>query len=263
MKGGDKPTTRGGNEPFPVTHWTEILAARSDSEPRRQAALEELLTAYWKPVYCYLRSKGHEKEASKDLTQGFFHEVVLGRDLIQRADRAKGRFRTFLLKALGEYAASVRRADKAKKRLPEGGFLPLEGIDTLGIPELTYCRTPQEVFDYAWASALLDEVLTEVEGECRETGMATHWEVFRARILGRILENAASPSLTELCAKHHISSEMKASNMATTVKRRFYSILRRRVRQLVGSDSEIDQEIRDIIEIFSKGGAGSGSNLRI
>ena len=38
-------------------------------------------------------------EDTKDLTQGFFHEVVLDRNLIQRADQVKGRFRSFLLHA--------------------------------------------------------------------------------------------------------------------------------------------------------------------
>ena len=143
----DKETSRGRNEPFPVTHWTDILDARSDKEPQRQAALEDLLTKYWRPVYCYLRSKGHAKEASKDLTQDFFHEVVLGRGLIQNADRERGRFRTFLLTALDRYPDNVHRAGKTKQRMPKGGLVNLDAIGELNVPEPVRYTSPAEAFD--------------------------------------------------------------------------------------------------------------------
>lgn len=252
-----KITTGGYDAAFHTTHWTDIFAARSRDEPRRQAALRELLERYWKPVYCYLRSKGYDREDAKDLTQGFFCEIVLGRGLIQQADRAKGRFRTFLLKALGRYVANVQRADQAKQRMPEGGLVRLEGISGRNVPEPLHFGTPPEIFDYAWASALLDQVLSEVAGECRQTGKATHWKVFRAKLLQPIMTDAQSPSLADLCKKHRIANEAKASNMIITVKRRFEAILRRHVRLLVDSDAEVYEEIRYLMKVFSGRRAGS------
>jgi len=250
-------TTDQPKQAFRTTPWTDILDVRSHDESRRNVALGDLLGRYWKPVYCYLRCKGYERETAKDLTQGFLHEIVLTRGLIQRADRAKGRFRTFLLKALREYVVSVHRAETAKQRMPEGGLIRLEGIGELTVPELIHCTSPREAFDYAWASALLDQVLTEVAGECRETGIGIHWDVFQARVVRPIMDNAKPSPLAGLCAKYCISSEAKASNMVVTVKRRFHAILRRHVRQLVQSDEEVHEEIRDLMRIFSKGGAGS------
>ncbi len=210
---------------------------------------------YWKAVYCYLLRKGYSSEGAKDLTQGFFHEIVLGRGLIEQADRGRGRFRTFLLTCLNRYLVSVRRAEKAKRRMPEGGLVRLEEIDRLNVPEPLDYATPIEVFDYAWASALLDQVLAEVAKKCRETGNATHWELFRARIVQPIMANTESPSLTLLCEKYGISRKAKASNMIFTVKRRFRAALRRHVRQLVASDAEVDDEIHHFMKIFSRSGA--------
>ncbi|NQT84454.1 sigma-70 family RNA polymerase sigma factor [bacterium] len=190
----DETTTVEWNGAFHTTHWTDIFDAMSHDEPRRQAALGELLGTYWKPIYCYLRCKGHGREAAKDLTQGFFHEVVLGRGLIQRADQAKGRFRTFLLTCLNRYAANVLRAETTKQRMPEGGLVRLEDVDWLNAPEPAHSASPLEAFDYAWASALLDQVVAEVAGECLETGNYTYWELFQARVLQPIMENADSPS---------------------------------------------------------------------
>lgn len=257
MRTSDEAGPQAWDGAFHTTHWTEILSARSEDEPRRRAALAELLGRYWKPVYCYLRSRGHAHETAKDLTQGFFHEVVLGKGLVQRAHRARGRFRTFLLKCLDRYVANVHRAEVTKQRMPEGGLVSLEEMDGLTVPEPVHYTTPSEIFDYAWASALLDQVLAEVAAECRETGKATHWKVFRAKVLQPIMSNSAPPHLVELCEKYRISSEAKASNMIITVKRRFQAVLRRHVRQLVDSDAEVYEEIRHLMRIFSTSRAGS------
>ena len=119
----DRTEMGGTNEAFDTTHWTTIFSARTLDDGRRRESVERLLGRYWKPVYCYLRRKGHDNEAAKDLTQGFFQEVVLGRDLVQKAESQKGRFRTFLLTALDHYVTSVYRADAAKKRRPEEGLV--------------------------------------------------------------------------------------------------------------------------------------------
>ena len=112
--------------------------------------------------------------------------------------------------------------------------------------------TPAEAFDYAWASALLDQVLTEVAGNYHEKGSATHWAVFRDRVLQPILENAESPPLGRLCEKYGIPKKAKAANMIFTVKRNFRSILRRHVRQFVASDAEVDDEISHLMRVFSR-----------
>jgi RNA polymerase sigma-70 factor (ECF subfamily) len=245
----------GQNAAFQTTQWTQIVQARTDSNTRRREILGRVLGRYWKPVYCYLCRRGHDPEEAKDLTQGFFHEIVLGRGLVQRADRAKGRFRTFLLTALCRYVTSCRRAKGARKRMPEGGFLRLDGWESFGLPEPVQAATPEQAFDHAWASALLDRVLADVERECVAAGKAAHWAVFSARVLGPILRDAEPPSLSVLCAEYRISSESQASNMIITAKRRFRACLERHILEIVGSEAEVDAEIRDLIEMLSFGGA--------
>jgi RNA polymerase sigma-70 factor (ECF subfamily) len=237
---------------FPTTHWTEIFQASSDDEPRRQEALGELLTGYWKPIYCYLRSKGCAHEAAEDLTQSFFQDVVLGRGLFQQADPARGRLRTFVLAALNRYTVGVHRAQVRKLRMPEGGLLRLEGIERLRVPDATQFATPVEVFDYVWASTLLDQVVEEVARECQEKGNATHWELFQARVLQPIMDNAEPPSLASLCQKHSIPDKATVSNMIFAVKRRFRARFRRQVGLLVASDHEVDEEIGHFVRVFSK-----------
>jgi len=63
------PTAMGGErETFLTTHWTLIEQVKSGQDKDR-ALIGLLLDRYWKPVYCYLRRKGHDNEQAKDLTQ--------------------------------------------------------------------------------------------------------------------------------------------------------------------------------------------------
>ena len=153
----DKYTSMGGaKRTFGATHWTAIEAIGSKDDARSRALVCDFLRAYWKPVYCYLRRKGYDNEQAKDLTQGFFHEIVLGRKLIQRADHMKGRFRTLLLTALDRYITSVYRKQTAQKRIPKDKLVQLEHTGPADLPEPIQELTSEESFNYAWVSELLD-----------------------------------------------------------------------------------------------------------
>ena len=111
MVGKGTGLTSGGDGAagFGTTYWTDLLQVQVSEPRQRRELLGKLLQRYWRPVYCYLRRRGCKVEQAKDLTQGFFHEVVLGRDRIEQADRSKGRFRSFLLAALRRYVVDEHR----------------------------------------------------------------------------------------------------------------------------------------------------------
>jgi DNA-directed RNA polymerase specialized sigma24 family protein len=247
----DQTDIGGASERFLTTHWSLIESIQSGKRGS-QTLIGQLLQQYWKPVYCYLRRKGYDNERAKDLTQGFFQEVVLGRDLIGRADRGKGSFRKFLFTTLERYAVSVHRKENAEKRGPRGGFLRLDLIDmdSADLPELSYEMTPADSYHYAWLSLLLDGLLREVEAACHRQGFSKHWLLFRDRVVGPIMGNEHPPSLATLCKKHDVDNVILASHMVTTVTRRFRAALQRRLRQSVGSDAEVHEELRELICMF-------------
>jgi len=246
-----------GHASFETTSWTQILSTRTEHPGRRRAAIGAVAAQYWKPAYAYLRRKGHAHDEAEDLTQGFFADVVVRRELVQNADREKGSFRSFLCTALVRYVANATRNHSAKKRMPAKGLISLEGMETWRIPEaIGAMDRPDRAFMYAWASALLDDVLASVKASCLEAGLDTHWELFRRRIVEPALTGAAAPLLSEICVELHIEGESLASNMCITVKRRFRNALRANVRQFVDGESSVDDEIRDLMNILSSSGAG-------
>lgn len=252
----DRTSMGGPQDRFQTTDWTGILRAQTLDEDRRRAATEAVCRRYWKPVYCYLRRKGYGNEEAKDLTQGFFTEVVLGRQLIQRADAAKGRFRNFLLVSLERYVRNVKRAEAARKRRPPTRLLALEDFDSFDIRDETWDASPEGAFHRQWAIALLEQVLEDLEEQCRSRGEEVYWWVFRDRVVLPILEDDLAPPLSEICRRHGIRATPKASNMIVTMKRRFRATLAQHVRWIVTSDAEVDAEIDDLLAILSARRAG-------
>ena len=133
MNRHENTSMAGSVEAFLTTRWSVIDKIAENGDTPDQALINELLLKYWKPVYCFLRRKGYDNESAKDLTQGFFEEVVFGKELIRRADQSRGRFRTFLLSALEQYLARVHRNQTARKRIPKDKIFQLEQIPRVPI----------------------------------------------------------------------------------------------------------------------------------
>jgi hypothetical protein len=129
MRDHDYTDMGGTGRAFLTTHWSVIEATGSGDEDRDRDLIGLPLSRYWRTVYCYLQRRGYPNEQAKDLTQGFFHEVVLQRHLVEKADPAKGRFRSFLLIALNRYLSDARDAQTARKRIPKERLVSLDIIE--------------------------------------------------------------------------------------------------------------------------------------
>lgn len=248
----DDQTDIGGLQcKFLTTHWSLIdhIQARVD---KNQALIGLLLEKYWKPVYCYIRHKGYDNEQTKDLTQGFFHEVVLNHKLVQRADQSKGRFRAFLLHALNQYLINETKKSNVRRRIPPNKLVPLDVVDPSNLPQIVQASGPETAYNYAWVSALLDQIIAAVRRDCHDHGLEIHWQMFSERVVGPVLKNRVPPSLSDICKKHGIQHSQKASNMIATVKRRFRSAMRESVRTTVLGDSQVEDELSEIMHFFPK-----------
>jgi len=250
--GYDDQTEMGGRrEAFLTTQWS-LIANIKAGEDQDRTLIGFLLEKYWKPVYCYLRRKGYDNERAKDLTQGFFHEVVLNRDLVGRADEARGRFRSFLLHALNQYATKQSLKDRAAKRIPRHKLVSLDVAEPPALPARVANASAEETYHYAWLSALLERVVAQVGAECVEQGLTTHWTLFEQRVVEPILSSQSAPSLADLCRTHGIEDVKTASNMIITVKRRFRTALLEHVRRTVLAREQAADELDELLRFFPK-----------
>ncbi len=240
----------GSREAFLTTHWSLIGDVNRGADNER-ALIDSLLRCYWKPVYCFLRYKGFQNEEAKDLTQAFFHDVVLNRDLVARANPSQGRFRTFLLHALDQYLIDCRRKENAKKRIPPSKLVSLELIDPPVLSQFPAHGKPEDYFNYVWKSSILDQALSTTRQGCYEQGLQTHWHIFEERILQPIFDGRNAPSMKDVCERHAIENESTASNMLVTVKRRFRAVLRGNLRQTVLTEADVDGELKEMLSFLT------------
>src|SRR5512142_2737905 len=146
-----------GARSFPVTQWTAVLTAGSRPSPESAAALERLCTLYWHPLYAFVRRSGHSPEDAEDLTQEFFARL-LEHNWIARADRHKGRFRSFLLMAMKRFLANEWDKVKALKRGGQVRLVPLQfdTAETRYAQEPADTATPEQLYEHQWALTLVE-----------------------------------------------------------------------------------------------------------
>ncbi len=146
-----------GPKEFATTHWSLVGAANLNetSETRARAALEELCRAYWYPLYAFVRGRGHSAVDAQDLTQAFFARIIETRGFAS-ADRARGRFRSYLLGAMKHFLANEWHRAKTQKRGGQVRFIEWDALD----PEGRYTShaqapapsdNPDLLFDREWA----------------------------------------------------------------------------------------------------------------
>ena len=118
----DDTSIGGMRQQFPQTRWSVIEGTRSERADERQWALDALVSAYWKPVYKYIRLHWNKQnEEAKDLTQDFFTRLI-EKNLLDRFDPAKARLRTYLRVCVD---GLVMNTDKAAQRQKRGGDIAI------------------------------------------------------------------------------------------------------------------------------------------
>src|SRR5438105_1597769 len=128
MSTGDPESLRNENghatsqAQFHTTLWTEVITAGNRSSPHSDAALARLCQTYWMPVYAFIRKRAHAPEEAADLSQSFFAKF-LAMNYVARAERERGRFRSFLMTSVVNFLHDQHERASAIKR--GGGRSPL------------------------------------------------------------------------------------------------------------------------------------------
>ena len=170
---------------FVTTRWSEVLAAGKENSNLADAAMERLCRAYWYPLYAYVRRRGHSPEDAQDLTQAFFARLIENHS-VTAADPHRGRFRSYLLKALDNFLITDWKRSIAEKR---GGAAPPLSLDWARANERYDLEpadtvSPDKRFEKEWALALLNEALTRLEGEFERDGKLTLFTALKQTLIG-------------------------------------------------------------------------------
>jgi DNA-directed RNA polymerase specialized sigma24 family protein len=236
---------------FASTRWTMVLGAGDSAAASAQAlgALSELCQIYWRPLYAFLRKQGYGLDDAQDLTQGFFAHLIESR-AYERADREKGRFRSFLLGVLKHFIADVRDRGQAAKR---GEGMILEKLDENAIAEAEaqIARATKwpadEVYDREWAASLLRRAIDRLGQESALAGKAELFGYLKPFLSA--VEESTLP-YEEMSRRSHRPVTTLRSD-AARLRARYRAILREEVRGTLVQAADVDDELRHLCRVLS------------
>lgn len=227
---------------FPTTHWSRVVHSADRSSPEARAAIEALSSAYWYPLYAFIRRRGHDADDAADLVQDLFAHL-LECDAFARADPRRGRFRTFLLAVCRNFLNDHDEERQAQKR---GGGLTIVSVDRLGAEgryrfEPADALTPERLFERAWALALLERVLGQLRTEYEQAEKGALFDRLEPTPVGGLDAAPLAVIATELA-----TTEGAIQAAAHRLRRRYRELIRTEISATVDDSSQIDDEIRDL-----------------
>ena len=239
------PTDQRTGIPFTQTHWTLIVSAKA-GDTRATAALNELCTKYWYPLYAFARRSGKSPHEAEDLTKGFFAHLMR-RPWLEGISQEKGRFRTYLLRCLKNYTVNEWKKESCAKRLPPGGVGPLEFTDgeTRFSKEPIDEETPDRLFQRRWAEALVKQANVRLRAEYTQNGKNTLFDHLEPHLGGRV-EHGVFADLARTRGKNEGALRTELSRL----RKAYGEVLRRVVAETVLDPGEVETEIRCLCGSF-------------
>ena len=216
-----------------------VLHAGDSEDPGGREALETLCQRYWPPVYSYIRHRGYDKNATEDLTQSFFAQL-LEKHSLKAAAPERGRFRSFLLASVRNFLSDSRDKERAQKRGGDRHFIPLDFSETDNFKhEPADGITPEALFERQWANSVLSEVFSRLRQEAIEGQALERFEHLEGFLTGE-LEGTRQSQVAEKLG-------MSAETLRVAIHRlrkHFGRLLREQVGQTVANPEQVDDEIR-------------------
>jgi len=167
---------------------------------------------------------------------------------LHRADPKRGRFRTFLLTVLTRFLADQRPGRTARQKTFETQVVSIGSL--IGDQERTYeplvKETPETIFMKQWATGLMEMVLGQLRQFYENHERPAWYELFAAVHFGN------QPGSQQELAERFGLTRDQVRYALEVVQRRFVSMPRREVRDQVGSEEEVGDEIRELLALLGR-----------
>jgi RNA polymerase sigma-70 factor (ECF subfamily) len=230
-----------------TTQWSLVRAAGANNVSAARDALAKLCTAYWHPLYAYIRRKGHHEHDAADLTQEFFARLLMRNDLAA-LEPSRGRFRAFLLAAINHFLANEWRSARTLKR--GAGQAPISLDIAAAEQHMASCRaaekSPEQLFDKRWAETVLERAAKRLQDEFIQDGREN---VFRE--LNTFLSTPAdSGDYAEIADRLGLSNSAVAKTVER-MRRRYRELVRAEIAQTVTTQDEVEEEMRYLLEVLA------------
>jgi RNA polymerase sigma-70 factor (ECF subfamily) len=231
-----------------------MTAAESQAAPEMaRAALAQLCQTYWPPLYTFVRSRGYSMHDAQDLTQSFF-AFLIEKKVYARADRQKGKFRSFLLASLKNFLSDAYDRERTLKRGGALDFLPLRDQQAEEAESLFQTNSSPDngisedhVFERTWAETLVTSGLEQLSASYKTEGKEKLFEELRIFLTGSM---DPLPAYSDLAVRLGTQESTLRSHV-TRLRARYRDALRREVRRTVDSEAEVNGELRELLRVLT------------
>jgi RNA polymerase sigma-70 factor (ECF subfamily) len=224
-------------------------------EETARNALADLCKTYWRPIFAIICRRGYSVPDAQDLTQDFLLMVLEG-ELLRRADPARGRFRSLLLKALQNFLTDDTIRKNARKRGGDVKFVSWDewmaeapsNLEVAAREAETWL--PEKLFDVRWAATVVENALRHLGKE---------WEVCGRRRVFDVLRDCLAAEREDLSyaklAKLLDVPEAAVKRLAHQLRQRYRALLRDEVAQTVEKPEDVDEELRYLCAVLAPSAA--------
>jgi RNA polymerase sigma-70 factor (ECF subfamily) len=231
---------------FPTTQWHIVDTLKVKDEDARRAALGDIVNIYGPPLLAFaLRQSDGAKtrEDCEDLVNDFFVRCIEG-GLLEHADKARGRFRSFLVTSFKYYMSNEDRAKRTQKRRPAGGFVSLDALrDEFGSTlEPRTEESAEAAFHRVFRCSLFKSALAEFRKRCHADRREIDFQLFVLREVNPKRDGTQPPAYRALAASCGVSSENLANKMVLAATDEFRALLLARVAHDCASPKEAQLE---------------------
>src|SRR5262245_10616359 len=225
---------------FATTQWSLVAAARDPASPQAREARAALCQTYWYPLSAYLPRQVGSADEAEELTQEFFARL-LEKDFLAGVDRARGKFRAYLLACCKHFLANQRDYTRARKR---GGGRAVLSVDwqsaaTRYAAEPADPRTPEALFERRWALTLLEQALGALRAEYAARGKGEVYE----RLKGVLAASSDTPPYAEI-GRQLGMTEGAVKKAAQRLRQRYRELIRAHIAATVDDPSQVEDEVR-------------------
>ena len=165
-------------------------------------------------------------------------------------ERAKGKFRSFLLASVKHYLANVWDREHALKRGGDCQFVLLDtevkAVEALHLCEPATASDDEQAYEQLWANTLVTCALAHLGEEHSDGAKARLFSELKPFLCG----GAGLPGQAEVAARLEMPIGTLRSHLLR-LRVRYAELLREEVARTIGSADDVDEELRHFRKILT------------
>lgn len=220
---------------------------KSEDAPAAARALDELCRQYHYPLYCFIRRRGLSHHDAQDALHDFLAKL-LRLEAFARVETGKGSLRGYLTTALKRFLIDWQRSPR--QSVGGQGLWAEQSLDfdrRYDGELFSEEESPERVLDRKWGAELIGRVVEELRGDYAARGRLQLFEALHPALMaGGSLRGADPAGLAAALGIKEATLRVAMSRLLD----HFREALKREVLQTVSSSEELEDEIRNLMEVF-------------